>query len=234
MTRLSVLSKLSALMGCRVPENPDLERFNRIMATARDIAAISPAGLRELVTALLRPMQAANMVAIAERSSLDVGGELRYKDFFFPLQLVTSLPDLLIRDAPPVQLHLNRDVVLPTPWNGPSYASALATIGSGKKCGPFRHTHSNPEIALVLPWGIAFVLRGNHSITAAILQGEGTLFATEVLDLSPLFKQVQCDGKAYREVGTGRILEDVYDPRRAAVFEIGRMMVDAGMCNKRL
>jgi hypothetical protein len=75
-----------------------------------------------------------------------------------------------------------------------------------------------------LPWGIAFVNGGNHSISVGIVGGEGVLQPNEVYDMSKMLDLVQCDGQHYRAVSNGQILDRVHDTRIAAVFEVGRML----------
>lgn len=208
------------------------QTFVNIMTMASVIAAESPQGLRELVRALLRPLQAENMIAVASNSDIQVPGKLSYLDFFFPLQEIATSTEFYLRDKPQILVELARDIVLATPWKRPDYANALATIGSGKSQGAWCQDDSNHFISLVFPWRIGFVGGGNHSITAGILMGEGEVFAGQVLDMSPLLQRVRCDGNTYREIGTDRVLGAVLDPRRAAVFEIGRLMVAAGFTNR--
>ena len=46
----------------------------------------------------------------------------------------------------------------------------------------------------------------------------------DVFDYSPALEAVVCDGQRYRRAEDGGVVEEVLDQRRAAVFEIGRMM----------
>lgn len=205
--------------------------FHHIMSMAGKIATDSPEGLRELVRALLRPLQSELMVAVAERSNHEAPRDIRSLDFFFNLNEVAESSEFYLRGKPVVRVELSNDIVLPAPWRRNRFASALANIGTGKKNGTWS-PDTNHSVTVWWPWRIAFVTGGNHSITAGILQGEGALIADEVYDLTPLFDRVTCDGKVYREAGTGRVIGQVTDPRRAAVFEIGRLMVKAGLTPK--
>lgn len=193
------------------------------MSMAKTIADTNPDGLLPLVRALLRPLQAEHMIAVAERGDHQAPGEIRYLDFFFNLNAIAESLEFYQRNKPVVRIDLARDIVLPTPWMRSRYANTLANIGTGKSSGPWR-ADSNHGISVWLPWRIGFVSGGNHSISAGILVGEGEVIATEVFDLTPIFDRVICDGRSYRETATGRILGTVEDPRRAAVFEIGRLM----------
>lgn len=82
----------------------------------------------------------------------------------------------------------------------------------------------NHSVHLWLPWGIGFVYGGNHSIAAGILAGEGEVIPEKVYDMSHLLDSLHCDGAYFYEADNGEKVEAVIDVRRAAVFEIGRLM----------
>lgn len=220
-----MIEMLSNLLG---REKKTESSFTNIMAMAEKIAESNPEGLSLLVRALLRPLQAEHILAVAERAQHQAPGSLQYLSFFFNLSTIAESSEFYLRDNPDVCIDLSKDIVLPTPWERTRYSNALANTGAGKSNGEWRQD-SNHGIAVWWPWRIAFVLGGNHSITAGILLGEGKLLATEVYDLAPLFERVICDGHSYTETRTGKVLGKVCDPRRAAVFEIGRLMTKSGL-----
>ena len=65
---------------------------------------------------------------------------------------------------------------------------------------------------------------GNHSITAGILAGEGSLIPEHVYDMSWMFELVRTDGNNWFVEGPKA--EAVKSGRSAAVFEIGRLLVE--------
>lgn len=196
---------------------------------AEEIAKTNPEGLLTLIRALLRPIQAEHMISVAEQPEHQAPHEINYLFFFFHLNRIAESSEFYLRHKPEIHIDLSKDIVLPTPWHRGRYSDALACIGDGKKLGSWRQD-SNHSLAVWLPWRISFVMGGNHSITAGILQGEGKIVANEVFDLTPLFDRVICDGQTYKETKTGRIIEKVNDPRRAAVFEIGRLIKKSKIC----
>lgn len=199
------------------------EAFDNVMALAETIATENPAGLTNLIRALLLPLQSEHMIGVAERSHHRAPSEIdRYK-FFFRSRGLFEMSKLWVQPTPDIVMNLTRDVVLPTPWARRGYASALANIGNSKRNGAWKQD-PNHVVSVWLPWRIGFVSGGNHSITAGVLTGEGTIRVEEVFDFSPVLAAVRCDGTHYRDCRTGKRIADVEDHRRAAVFEIGRIL----------
>lgn len=202
-----------------------VEQFNKTMDVANKIALENPHALRDLVRALIRPLQSERILAVAERGDHEAPVEIDGSSFFFSDMDLFSHTKHYLRDAPKHELNLACDPILPTPWRRAGFVNALANIGTGKKCGSWEQ-EPNHVVSLWLPWGIGFVGGGNHSISSGILSGENIpIVAKEVYDFSPVLDHVECDGATYRNKQTGEVLAEVTDHRRAAVFEIGRLMV---------
>jgi hypothetical protein len=203
-----------------------LEHFNVTMELAHKIAIKNPQALHELIRALLRPLQSEHLLAVAERPDHQAPEPIAGHSFFFSNIDIFSSHRYLLRDKPIIKLNLTSDLILPTPWRRDRYESALTEIGTGKIKGEWKQDSINHVVSLCLPWGIGFVTGGNHSISAGILAGENaTVIAEEVFDFSPIFKDVECDGTYYRSKHDGKILAEVIDHRKAAVFEIGRLLL---------
>lgn len=201
--------------------------FDEIMRMAEAIAGQNPAGLRQLVRALLLPLQAEHLLAVAQLEQHKAPSHFDSYTFFFPLSKVAQSTDFWVQPTPRVVLNLASDIVLPTPWERERYASALAHTGEGRARGAWR-SDSNHAVSVWLPWRIGFVGGGNHSIAAGILSAQGELAATTVYEMSSLLDLVRCDGKHFINAKTGEKIGKVSDVRRAAVFEIGRMLLNAG------
>ena len=119
-------------------------------------------------------------------------------------------------------LSLASDMVLPWPWNLSRYIDSVSYIGINKGM-PWKQDTLNHYVDLWLPWRIGFVHSGNHSITAGILAGEGTIIPDHVYDMSYLFTLIRTDGVHW--FVNGQKAEAVKSWRSAAVFEIGRLLV---------
>lgn len=199
--------------------------FKLTMQIANKIALENPQALHDFVRALIRPLQSEHMLAVAERGDHEAPEPISGNSFFFTDMDLFSHSRHYLPNAAKHTLNLARDPILPTPWRRDGFVNALANIGSGKTCGKWEQ-ESNHVVHLWLPWGIGFVTGGNHSIASGILSGEDiSIDAKDIYDFSPILDIVECDGRFYKNKETGEVLARVTDYRRAAVFEIGRLIV---------
>lgn len=204
------------------------EVFSCLLEMARQIAQHDARGLASLVTAILRPLQSDQILSVAERPQHAAREAIRFdqlfsSDYFFSY---FEPSDCIRRSASEFPIDLARDIVLTTPWVRSGFASALANIGDNRTMGPWRQD-SNHGITLLLPWRIAVVTGGNHSIASGILNSIGSVIPSDVLDLSPLFEKVVCDGVHFRCRASGKELAVARDGRMGALFEVGRLMAHA-------
>ena len=228
MAAFSKKISVSSMLGLNFSRKGEKsqEAFDHVMQIAAEIAKVDSSGLFRLIKALLGPLQAEHLLAVAERGPHDAPPAIDGYSFFFDIGNVIEVSRCWLQPTPYMEVRLATDVTLPTAWRRSGYVSALATIGEGKAQGAWTQD-LNHRVSVWLPWRIAFVNGGNHSITAGILGGEGVVAATEVMDISPIFDLVECDGKKYKRRETGEILAEVSDYRRAAVFEIGRLILSS-------
>ena len=134
--------------------------------------------------------------------------EVRPIDFFstpgcLALRNYSELPRLPRLPGSGFRVELARDTVLTCPWKRPDLVNALLYVGSGRALGPWRQD-SNHSAIVFLPWGIAFVVGGNHSIAAGILAGEGSLVPTEVWDAGPWLDTFETDGRVFVDRASGK------------------------------
>lgn len=222
-----------------------LAKFNHLMKVAEKIADINPNALHDLIRAILRPLQAEQVLGVAEGGQ-DAVPTIEAGSFFG-----SAVRDLLFSEdgmkwlgiPQPKEmfvLRLSHDIVLPSPWSLNRYVSAVATIGSAKAggnmdargCrssnyqGPWQQD-DNHRVEMWLPWKITFVHGGNHSIAAGVLAGEGEIIPDNVFDMRHLLDTLRCDGHSFFRIDSGDLVGSISDPRRAAVFEIGRLLPKA-------
>lgn len=126
-------------------------------------------------------------------------------------------------------IQLKKDLVLPSAWNRDRLIDNISSIGKGRWGGVWKQHDSNHLVEVWLPTGVCWVNNGNHSITTGIAQGEGEIVTDSVYDISNLYKYIYCDGIHYRYIKDNSVLNSVKNVEFAAIFEIGRMMVEHGI-----
>lgn len=200
--------------------------FENVMGFAQDLTKQNPYALVDLVRILLRPLQSELLLTAIENEIHHARSAIKNYKFFMPngpsdIQMEIDCPRL---DVSKFLVQLNRDPVLPCPWHRVGYVGTLTSIGHGKSGGNWNVDALNHNITVWLPWGIAFVHGGNHSIAAGIVGGEGVLHPNQVYDMGKLLDLVECDGKHYRSKQDWTVLDSVHDYKIAALFEVGRLM----------
>src|SRR5665213_2897030 len=137
-------------------------------------------------------------------------------------------PDGLPRirdDNVAIEPQLDRDIVIPNPWEPIRLQNAFSMLRPGGAWGRWRED-KNHQIELWEPIGIGWVHGGNHSICAGILTAAGTVTPDFGYDITPIYKHVVCDGRTFRRVHDRAVISDVASIEMAAIFEIGRLMID--------
>ncbi|EJP1240240.1 hypothetical protein NVM05_004806 [Salmonella enterica] len=198
------------------------KRFNHLLSVAEKLPVKA---LPDLIRAIVRPVQSDFLLAVAEEGT-DARPDMTPQEFFFKgltqIQSYEKMKECEMNGAD-YPLSLASDIVLPWPWSLPRYIDNVSRIGTHKG-KPWKQDKNNHYVDLWLPWRIGFVHGGNHSITAGILAGEGSLIPEHVYDMSWMFELVRTDGNNW--FVEGQKAEAVKSGRSAAVFEIGRLLVE--------
>lgn len=131
------------------------------------------------------------------------------------------------------KIKLSKDLILPWPWNRNRLLNTITKIGKDRSWGQWKQDYANHYVEVWLPMGIAWVNGGNHSITTGIIQG-GELEPKHYYDISEVYKHIKCDGKNFIRTRTNSIIDDeiicpVTNIDFAAIFEIGRILVERGI-----
>lgn len=199
--------------------------FNNLMAFANEVAASDADALRNLVRLYLRPLQSEMLIDAASKGDVKDVPCIDTRSLFWNSQIeVFSQLQRTRRHQIKCELQLNRDIILPWPWHCDRLVRSLTSIGRKRAWGRWKQDEMNHLVQVWLPWGIAFVGGGNHSLAAGIIEGEGKITPTEVHDMSAIFSRIECDGEYYIDKKNGKRIGLVNDARTAAVFEIGRLM----------
>ena len=208
------------MSGTDGEEEGAVEVFEQLVDMAKSIAMIDPRGLHAFVVAILRPLQSEHIIAAAERAQHAAPPSFYDWSFFMGSEVkgVFDFGCLKSLDSDDFEVDLARDLALPTMWNRQSVASAFGAIGAGLKCGSWRQD-PNHSVALWLPWRIAFVNNGNHSIAAGVIRAEGKLKPSSVFNLEPQLREIRCDGRNFMRVADGTVVAPVHD---AVLLQSGR------------
>lgn len=208
----------------RTQRNNQIE-FENLMAFARRIAEENPRALVDYVRLLARPLQAELMLDPAVKGERSHVPCVDTRNFFWEGQdRYFGQLKRTKRRRGDIQVRLDRDVVLPWPWESGRLIRTLTSIGPGRAWGKWKEDKENHGLILWLPWGISFVGGGNHSITAGIIGGVGALVPREIYDMSAIFKLVRCDGLHFTSADGLIHIAEATDPRVAAIYETGRLM----------
>lgn len=198
------------------------KHFDQLLSVA---ARLPVNALPDLIRAIVRPVQSDLLLAVAEEGT-DARPDMTPQEFFFDgliqVQFYERMKEAEL-DGADYPLLLASDMVLPWPWCLQRYIDNVGGIGMHKG-RPWKQDKINHYVDLWLPWRIGFVSGGNHSITAGILAGEGTVIPEHVYDMSYLFELVRTNGVHW--FVNGQKVETVKSGRSAAVFEIGRLLVE--------
>ncbi len=200
--------------------------FNNIMNFAFELETHNPNALIDLVRILLRPMQTNLLISAIECNEHESKKAIDSYSFFMPnssLEMRFESAGYELNNSD-FLVDLIKDPILPCPWSRDRYISSLSNIGKNKFLGKWEQDHLNHYVSIWQPWGIAFVVGGNHSIATGIIGGEGKIKPTSVIDMSHLIEEVRCDGENYISIKDQKILDTVNDIRIGAVFEIGRIL----------
>ncbi len=196
--------------------------FDHLLSVAEKLPVKA---LPDLIRAIVRPVQSDFLLAVAEEGT-DARPDMTPYEFFFGDLIKLQSSERMKeneRNSSDYPLSLAIDMVLPWPWSLPRYIDNISVTGTHKGM-PWKQDFFNHYVDLWLPWRIGFVHGGNHSITAGILAGEGFVIPEHVYDMSYLFELARTDGVHW--FVNGNKVEAVKSGRSAAVFEIGRLMVN--------
>lgn len=212
-------------------------RFTELMNAVDEVAEINKYAVPSIARAVARPMQARILAKAILYPQHQAQVSADFDKLFFPDHVPVSadgrsLAELQQRPPqataqPLYRLALSRDVLLPWAWHRRRLVSALASIGSSKTSGAWR-CDLNHQVQILLPFGLALVHGGNHSIAAGIVDGEGEVFA-EPRDLSVVYDHVRYDGIAFVREHDGRRLNTPSAEEPGMLFEIGRKMLQHGV-----
>ena len=116
------------------------------------------------------------------------------------------------------EISLKEKCVITFPWERKRMSDNIINIvKNGFKNYPINH-----DVYYYKDLNIWQVLNGNHSIATGIYTQKGTVLA-KVIDMKPLFENIETDGEYFYNIYNGVRIREVQDFRVAVIFEIAKM-----------
>ena len=231
---LSSIRKLRAVWeaGKQILQSEQIEqkKFLGYIEVAKEVAKQDKTQLQTLVNLIARKPQAELLTqfVIEKRGGSFKRGEAHHLLFSGYAHIDdndTYLCDVWIeKEISDVPISLAEYVVLPWPWNADRIVNCFSWIGTKER--PWKFDESNHFVEIYFPFNIGFVSSGNHSLTTGIIKGQGVIERYKLIDLSPVYNHIYCDGFYYRRKIDNIPIEKVNDKYIAAIFEIGRLMIE--------
>lgn len=163
-------------------------------------------GLRDLMKIVLRPVQALHLSDAYLKPEHKATTELWWLDSmgwggYVPALGMSVdkyiLAECLRAGSDSDSIDLASDMIFPTVWHPTSLVRTLGQIGDGRPCGAFKQSLNHKVTSMPL-LTIAWVSGGNHSISQAVIRGEGVIVPREVIDISSLIPHIRFDGRKWR------------------------------------
>lgn len=206
-------------------------KFNHAIETAKQIAAYNPNGLIPLVRLVSKSLQQYGMTSVIYTNTHESMKEYSFENLFFKnYQIISpdgkSSYDLLItKKEENKTISLEIDPIIPVPWKKNDAISALASIGSAVNNKWIYHP-TNHYINVYQPFGLAIVYGGNHSITAGILNAEGSIPINKTYSFEKIYDYVYFDGLNFIRKHDKKIISQPTFFESGLLFELGRIMLE--------
>ncbi|WP_178860859.1 DUF6710 family protein [Thiomicrorhabdus cannonii] len=220
------MSFLKRLLGFDQSRSKAHPHFSKMVHLGVELYQANPDALMPYINGLARKIQYNKFVEFctADRDSepeTDVG-------FFFGLNCCThhglSWFEKM-RSSSEVIVDLNEDVVISSPWRKERFVQTMAYIGNNEG-NPWEKDERNHSVTTLLPFRISWFNNGYHSGMTGILKREGKTKADQVFDASKIYNLVHTDGYHFYITETGNRISYVWNVEFAAIFELGRLLVN--------
>ncbi|WP_066418251.1 DUF6710 family protein [Sutcliffiella cohnii] len=121
-------------------------------------------------------------------------------------------------------VHPSETLILALPWNIDRLYNAFQNIGRNVGV-PWENDDLNHRVIYISPINIGYIFGGNHSTVINIINNEASMKITEDLDLTPVYNKIYTDGRFFYNKQTNKIIDEVASVEFAAIFEIGRLIL---------
>ena len=207
------------------------EKFNHAIEMAKKIANQNPNGLFSMVRLVSKSLQQYGMTSVIYTNTHEAMKEYSFENLFFKdFQPIspdnkTSADLLISKKVENKMIRLETDPIIPVPWHKDRTLSAFTTIGSDLK-NKWDYDPNNHYVTVYQPFGLAIVNGGNHSITAGILNAEGSIPINETRSFEKIYDYVYFDGLNFIRKHDKKIISQPTFFESGLLFEIGRIMLE--------
>ncbi|MFA0156815.1 DUF6710 family protein [Vibrio sp. 10N.261.46.A3] len=163
-------------------------KFHQIIEEAKVAKTTTPEMLPTLIKLLSRPQQSRLSLRALEQNNAT---PFTVGDLFHPVMEEYMLDRVELLPSEGVTVDLSDDVVFAWPWNKTRYLENLNYFSDNKVEWVQDYNHS---VVLLMPWKVAFVECGNHSIFAGIVHRKGRIAPHKVIDATCLLEKFKTDG----------------------------------------
>lgn len=181
--------------------------------------------LKDLRKVFLRKIQSQH-ISLCYCSGLHGAPAELDEDAVFGKELAALLMNDYRSEVPQaLSLNLANDIVFPTPWHPSRMINNVGVFGIGYGRQEWEQHTNNHEIYWLETFGFGVVGNGNHSITAAIINNDISLFKIpNYIEHGLVFDYVHFDGQQFVLTASEKALGEPVYPEFGIVFEISRLI----------
>ncbi len=207
-----------------------LKEFEEIILFADKQNKLNHLNLRLLINTLGKEAQWKNISKCIYQKESTLSAWNKIDDLFFSFLIksheISSPYKSLIRPIKPHSelVSLQEDIIITKPWNKERLLNSISSTGEYKTIDNWTQDN-NHQVKLYLPFRIAIVTSGNHSIARGIIDSNEKLKTNDIYDCSELLKFVSSDGYYFYETNSKIKIQKVKDVKFAAIWEISKKLI---------
>lgn len=220
----------------RNSNDDNIENFKTIIFVANSLLkSDSPSRIYDLIYALGKPYQFDVINKCIKGTPLDRNSAFAFEHLFLKNRnenyrftkddstgRLINYSNRLTRTT----IHPSNSLIFSFPWHLGRLCNAFENVGE-KVGSKWEVDPLNHRVVHIYPLNIGYITNGNHSTVMNIINNEAPMNITEELDLSPVYNEIYTDGKYFRRIQDNKILDEVTSVEFAAIFEIGRLILNS-------
>jgi len=216
-------------------EEDKLHQFNNIMNSAKEIINSGKGHLlKDIIYTLGKPYQFKVINDCLKGDKIKTLKDpehlfLRHAKDFYQFRKTNEQGEFInyksIKDTNK-KVHPSSHLIFTFPWNLrgrliPAFLNIGNNVGE-----PWEHDFLNHKLLHLYPLNISYITNGNHSTVINIINNECEMYLDEQLDLTPIYKDIYTNGMHFKNKNDDSIIDTCSSVEFAAIFEIGRLIID--------